>query len=136
MAAELLAGGPVAEAVLAQKPPLGVPDDQIDIGVAVADGRDPQDYQPNDEVTIRVPDGALVGAALLVYLVPLLGLIGGMLFFDARFSEPAIGALLGFGAGLGLVWLHGRLQFVAKRYQPVLVGRPRRSASGVQTIHI
>lgn len=100
------------------------------------DGRDPQDFQPNDEVTIRVPDGALVGAALLVYLVPLLGLIGGMLFFEARFAEPAIGALLGFGSGLGLVWLHGRLQFVGKRYQPVLVGRPRRSASGVQTIHI
>lgn len=100
------------------------------------DGRSPQEFQPNDEVTIRVPDGALVGAALFVYLVPLLGLIGGMLFFDSRFSEPAIGALLGFASGLGLVWLHGRLQFVGKRYQPVLVGRPRRSPATVESIQI
>lgn len=100
------------------------------------DGRNPQDFLPNDEVTIRVPDGALVGAALLVYLVPLMGLIGGMLFADSRFAEPAIGAFFGFALGLSLVWLHGRLSFVGKRYQPVLVGRPRRRPVTVESIQV
>lgn len=66
----------------------------------------PLDAQPGDQVTIGLEDGLVQRAALLLYAVPLMGLIGGAIFGDAvQHSELAsiLFGLLGLGAGLLVV---------------------------------
>lgn len=61
---------------------------------------------PGDTVVVSVPEGAVLRAAALSYLMPLLFLFAGALFAAARYGDglPAVaGAVLGLAAGLAML---------------------------------
>ena len=77
-----------------------------------------------DEVTIALPEDAIVSASFLVYLVPLLMLIGGALLGTLiHLGEPVvIGlSLLGLASGFGFVRWWSRRTSVEGRYEPVVL---------------
>jgi sigma-E factor negative regulatory protein RseC len=92
---------------------------------------DPQGLRVGEQVVIGIPDGTLVRASFVAYLLPLLFLVATAgLATSLRVGEGTV-ALVGIaGLGMGL-WLSGRLtggQSARGRYRPILV---RRSASVV-----
>jgi len=92
---------------------------------------------PGDRVVIGLPEGVLLEASFLAYLVPLLTMIGGAMAGESiggALLTPAYAQGLSVAAGLGglvagLAWLVvlGRAKFLDKRYQP----RMLRPAGGV-----
>ncbi len=94
---------------------------RVSLGEFVAD-----DFQLDDEVDISIPDRVLLGATLVVYLLPLLSLLAGMVIatqYSAADGPAALGAGLGFVLGLGLVRLHAGLVRARPAYQPRVVDR-------------
>lgn len=87
---------------------------------------------PGDRVVIGVPEGALLTASFVAYLVPLSAMIGGAIA-GAQISgllAPAYEQELSILAGLGsliaaLVWLvrFGRTKSSEQRYQPRILRR-------------
>lgn len=78
------------------------------IRVAV-DASDIAGYRVDDEVEISIPEHLLVTGALVVYLLPLLTMLGGALLFAQVWAGdvPAvIGAVTGFAGGIFLVRYH------------------------------
>jgi sigma-E factor negative regulatory protein RseC len=80
--------------------------------------------QVGDEVTLGLPDDALLAAAAMAYLPPLAGLVAGALIaagLSTSPSWPAAGALLGMAAGVALtrLLLRGR----RTRYAPRMLAR-------------
>lgn len=66
---------------------------------------------PGDIVVVSVPEGAVLRAAALSYLMPLLFLFAGALVAAAQWGDglPAVlGAALGLAAGLGVLRLVSR----------------------------
>jgi sigma-E factor negative regulatory protein RseC len=77
--------------------------------------------QVGEEIELTLPESALLAAAAVVYLPPLLGLILGVVAGGAGAGGP-VGAALGLGFGLVVArFLARRLQ---GRFDPVPVGRP------------
>ncbi|MGJ8687448.1 MAG: SoxR reducing system RseC family protein [Spongiibacteraceae bacterium] len=89
-------------------------------------GQASADYAVDDDVTIAIPESVLVSSALIMYFLPLLGLLLGMMamqqFVDGD-GYAALGALLGFVAGLGAVFLHGRYSRENIDLQPKIIGK-------------
>ena len=86
-----------------------------------------------EQVIIGLPEQALVRGALAVYLVPLLGLLGGALFgtyLAGRLlvQHPDLISILfgGLGLAVGIGWLRYYARSIREdaRYQPVIVRRP------------
>lgn len=83
---------------------------------------DPADIQVDDTVEISVPEQVVLTGIAVVYLLPLLSMVGGLLLGGRWGDAGALaGALLGLLAGLGLTRLHARLIRNDQRYQPVVV---------------
>jgi sigma-E factor negative regulatory protein RseC len=89
-----------------------------------------------EQVVIALPEQALVRGALAVYLVPLLGLLGGALFGTylagrVLAEQPDLFGILfgGLGLAAGIGWLRYYARSIREdvRYQPVIV---RRQAAG------
>jgi sigma-E factor negative regulatory protein RseC len=83
-----------------------------------------EDFSLDDEVSLSIPERALVGGAMLVYLLPLLTMLGGMMLLSQSYSgdgPAALGALLGFVLGMLLVRLHASLIHNKPAYQPRIV---------------
>lgn len=77
-----------------------------------------------DEVRFAVPENVLLRGAAIVYLTPLLALLGGMgLVHDLTGSDKlaALGALAGFAAGFVVVRLHALLTRNRPELQPHIV---------------
>lgn len=87
---------------------------------------DAEGLRVGEQVVIGIPDGILVRASLVAYLLPLLFLIaaaGSATRLGAGEAGVALTGLVGFGIGL---WLSGRLTggpSARARYRPVLVRR-------------
>lgn len=99
------------------------------------------DYRINDEVQIGVPDDVIVRGSLIVYMLPLLTLLGGAALASHWFPAAsdlaaAVGMLVGFAAGLLLVRWHAWRHRDDRRLQPVLAGAPVRSSSSAQALHL
>lgn len=83
-------------------------------------------FSTDDQVVIGIPEDVLVRGTLLIYLLPLLTLVGGALLAGAVSPQDyvvAIGALLGLLAGGGVARLHSALNKNNYRVQPVLLER-------------
>ncbi|WP_158249959.1 SoxR reducing system RseC family protein [Zhongshania marina] len=68
-----------------------------------------ENFHINDEVEISIPERALIGGAMMVYLLPLITMIVGMgaaSQYAVGDVAAAVGALLGFMLGMALVRLH------------------------------
>ncbi|WP_286694023.1 SoxR reducing system RseC family protein [Spongiibacter sp. UBA1325] len=90
------------------------------------------DYPVGSDVDIAIPEAALVGGAFIVYLLPLLSMILGMLAgnsLSGSESVAAVSALVGFLLGLGGVRAHALLSRNSERFQPRLVGHHGRASA-------
>jgi sigma-E factor negative regulatory protein RseC len=87
---------------------------------------DAQGLRVGERVLIGIPDGILVRASLVAYLLPLVVLIAAAGVATRLGAGEGAVALIGVaGLGIGL-WLSGRLtggQSARRRYRPVLVRR-------------
>ncbi|MGM3175918.1 SoxR-reducing system protein RseC [Dickeya lacustris] len=86
--------------------------------------RYPHPLQPGQRVEIGLAEASLLRSAMLVYLVPLLGLmLGAMLFQYWLTSELAAvtGALLGISVSFGLLKYFSPSMANNPRYQPVIL---------------
>ncbi len=81
----------------------------IAAAIAAEAGLVAADLRPGHRVVIGVPEAALLGAAVTVYLVPLGALIAGALALDALGAGDA-GAALGAAVGLAFGLLVARLR--------------------------
>lgn len=86
-------------------------------------------------VDIGVPDGVVLKASLMAYLLPLLGMIVGAVVFDGLFQYGGdyggndggdffalIGGIIGFVAGLALVRRYEQQHLDSRQNQPQLLG--------------
>ncbi len=80
-------------------------------------------------VEIGVPDGVVLKASLMAYLLPLLSMITVAIVFDSVMQNgsggdfyPLIGGVIGFIAGLALVRLYERKHLDSRQNQPQLLG--------------
>ncbi|NDV13940.1 SoxR reducing system RseC family protein [Crenobacter caeni] len=102
---------------------------------------DPLGVAPGDKVFVSVPEGGVLGSALLMYLAPLSGLVAGALLGNIAGEAFAVaGAVL--GAAAALFWARRRAALLAgdARYVPAITRRfdptlstmemPRRCRSG------
>lgn len=90
-----------------------------------------ESLQPGDRVTLGIRDRSLVSGALVMYLLPLAGLIGVAALLSSLLPGVTegwliLGGLAGFGLGLLAVrrWLHGQ----GNRFAPVLLAHQPSSA--------
>lgn len=97
----------------------------LELRIAATEG-----LEPGDRVVLGVRDDALVSGAVMMYLLPLAGLIGGGLVASVLLPGVAevwvvVAAVFGFFAGLVVVrrWLAAR----EGRLRPVLLRRERGS---------
>jgi sigma-E factor negative regulatory protein RseC len=84
------------------------------------------DLRPGDRVTLGVHDRAVVSGALVMYLVPLLGLIATPVVLGFLLPEVSEGWRVLAGAGgfvLGLIAVRRWLRNRGQRFEPVLLGR-------------
>jgi len=88
------------------------------------EGRDPEEYQIDDEVTIGIPDDVVANGSLFVYLVPLLFMLAAAVAVDSLgVAEPwvILSGVLGLFVGAALVRLHSYRNRFNRRLQPILV---------------
>ena len=94
--------------------------------------------QAGDRVTIGMAEERLVSAALWVYLLPLVGMIGFALMASGlgwgEFGS-ALASLAGLAAGLALVRQYSRSKRVAESYRPLLLSRQGTWQIELSTIH-
>lgn len=87
---------------------------------------DAQGLRVGEQVVIGIPDGTLVRASFVAYLIPLVTLIAAAGVATRLGAGEGTVALLGLaGLGIGL-WLSGRITggpSARERYRPVLVRR-------------
>jgi sigma-E factor negative regulatory protein RseC len=97
-----------------------------------------------DEVRIAVPEEVFLRGSLLVYGLPLLGLLGGALALPAALSDAVAaneplavaGAVTGFALGAGLVRWHAWRHRDDRRLQPILLGHARAGGSAAQAVTV
>lgn len=96
-----------------------------------------------DEVVIGVPEDVVLKGSLIVYLLPMLTLVGGatighlsavQLVMDTDLLA-GLGALLGFLAGMGIVRWHANWSKGDRRFQPVILRRLAASGSQFVELH-
>ena len=76
-------------------------------------------------VDIGVPDGVVLKASLMAYLLPLLAMIGVAILFESLYGGDLlalIGGMIGFIAGLVLVRIYERKHLDSRQNQPQLLG--------------
>jgi sigma-E factor negative regulatory protein RseC len=86
-----------------------------------------------DRVTLGIPDRALVSGALVMYLLPLLGLIGGPVALGGWIPGLSEVWLIVAGAAgfmLGLYGVRSWLQRHGRQLDPVLLGREPADTAG------
>ncbi|HUH38721.1 MAG TPA: SoxR reducing system RseC family protein [Spongiibacteraceae bacterium] len=99
---------------------------------ALFDSPDNVEYQVDDLVRISIPDHLLVQASAIVYLLPLLTMVAGLLLApQGSDAGAALGAVLGLGLGFLAVWLHGRWSRDHQALQPRVVERVGRAEAGI-----
>ncbi|PUA26534.1 MAG: transcriptional regulator [Cellvibrio sp. 79] len=88
------------------------------------EGRSPANYQPGDKIQIGISDDIIAKSSLIVYMIPLLGLVAATSISQLQFANEAItmscglaGLLLG---GLIVRW-HSWRNRHNSRLQPILV---------------
>ena len=84
-------------------------------------------FKVDDEVCIAIPENVVLGGSFMVYIVPLLCTLAVAAIFAglvpaASDLDTALGALVGFVAGVGLVKLHARSTRNDVRLNPRLLG--------------
>lgn len=95
---------------------------------------DAQGLRVGEQVVIGIPDGTLVRASFVAYLIPLLFLIAGSgvaTHLGAGEGGVALTGLAGLGIGF---WVSGRLTggpSARERYRPVLVRRAASAEVGI-----
>ena len=100
------------------------------------DGQSAGDYPIGSDVDIAIPESALLGGAFVVYLLPLLSMLGIMALVAQRYDSDglaALGAVLGFLLGLMAVRLHAWTSRNNPRFQPRVIGLHKAVASDVMT---
>lgn len=98
------------------------------------DGHAPSEFPIGSDVEIAIPESALLGGAFIVYLLPLLTMLGGMALFSQWYERDglvALGAAAGFVFGLAGVRLHAWVSRNSPRFQPKVLGRRPSSADDV-----
>ena len=83
-------------------------------------------FYPNDRVLIGIPAGVVVSGTLMLYLLPLLTLVTGVLIgysWSGGDGATALGGLLGLITGGLLVRLHTLRYRHDKRVHPVVLKR-------------
>lgn len=91
-----------------------------------------RDVAVDDQVEVAIPEQVLLSGAAIVYLLPLLTMLAGMLLASSQTSGDGAaiaGAALGLIAGLGLVRLHSLSRRNDPRIQPRLVAFTRSPAA-------
>jgi len=86
------------------------------------------DCAVGDEVVLELPEDVILRGSLLVYMLPLLGLLAGAASMQGLAPAPgaqadlltALGALLGLGTGLAVVRWHAWRHRADPRLQPTL----------------
>lgn len=100
----------------------------------------PIQAQPGEQVVIGLSEGPFLRAAMAVYLVPLLAMIGGAIVAEWLAIQSAstttelaslIGGLLGLGAGLAWLYRFSRKQQGEGAYRAVVLRR-----AGVERISV
>ena len=84
------------------------------------------DFKLDDQVDICIPERALVGGAMLVYLLPLMTMITVMLIVSHFFVgdvAAAFGALVGFIGGMLILRVHARLIRHKPAYQARILAK-------------
>ena len=93
---------------------------------AALNGHNTEDFRDGDLVTIGVHETAVIRGSLIVYCLPLMGLIGGATLGNTvSLSEPGVVALAATGltlAALGVRWF-SRFYSDDERFQPVVVSQ-------------
>lgn len=92
---------------------------------ALLNGHSPGEFREGDMVTIGIDENAVVRGSLVVYCLPLLGLVAGAVIGNG-FSFPDIGvAAVAFAglvaAGLAVRWFSRRHSH-DEDFQPVIIG--------------
>ena len=88
--------------------------------------RSADEFSLNDEVDISIPEVALVGGAMVVYLLPLVTMLMAAVLADRWWNSDgvaAVGALAGFVLGMALVRGHGVWASRRASFQPQIVAR-------------
>ena len=86
-------------------------------------GENSEDFSVNDQVELSMPEQALVRAALIVYLLPLLMMLLGAIIVSQFTSHDVmafLGSLAGLLVGFSLVKLHGLATRDSKDFQAVV----------------
>jgi sigma-E factor negative regulatory protein RseC len=84
------------------------------------------DCAVDDQVRISIPEEVILRGSLVVYVVPLLCMLGGavlgsVLFGDRGDPIAAVGAVVGFGLGFLLVRWHAWLHRNDQSFQPTFL---------------
>ncbi len=88
------------------------------------EGRDCSNYRIGDTVKIGIAEDVVVKASLFIYLLPMIGLIGGAIIGDSLYGSDTstlFGAILGLILGGGVVRVHAVSHRNDRRVQPVLL---------------
>ncbi|TKI06779.1 SoxR-reducing system protein RseC [Martelella alba] len=86
--------------------------------------RSNQPLVPGQRVEVGISEGSLLRSAMLVYLLPLVGLLGCAAFAQGLFHTDlaaACGGAAGVGGGMWLARVLARRIAVRREYQPVIV---------------
>ncbi len=103
---------------------------------ALARGQDTSRYQVGDTVTISIPEQLLLRGSFILYVLPLLGILAGVLLAETLVGgdlAAVAGAATGFGIGLIAVRWHARRHRDDSDFQPVLLGPSPREAALIST---
>ncbi len=84
--------------------------------------------QPGEKVTIGISESAITFGSLLLYFVPLLGLILGALIAELGQQKPdelwtILMSIVGFFLGILLVKSNMKTKFFLKMFKPVMIQR-------------
>jgi sigma-E factor negative regulatory protein RseC len=97
----------------------------------------PSDFQLDDQVDIAIPERALVGGAMMVYLLPLVTMLVVMAITNEFFATDiaaAAGAFLGFVGGLAILRVHAHVNRNNPIYQPKVLAKSALSQPQVVSV--
>ena len=91
--------------------------------------RNPIGAQSGDIVKVGIPEGMVTKASLVVYMIPMIGLVGGasLGYFAAKLHSfdlniaTLIGGLVGLGSAMALVRLLSNVLSRKPSYQPEII---------------
>jgi sigma-E factor negative regulatory protein RseC len=84
----------------------------------------PSDFQVGDYVSIGVPEGMVLKFAIIVYMLPVVWMLGGALFAQHLLGSDlaaAVGAVIGLVVGFGSVMAISKRAALQSYNHPVLV---------------